>query len=217
MPMSFKSLMAIAALAAVPATAAERVGAFSDGSLAGWEEKSFEGSTDYTLVRRDDRSVLHARCDGTASVLYREQEVDLRETPILQWSWRVDAVFSGIEERSKRGDDYPARVYVVVGGGLLPWRSIALNYVWASELPQGADWPNAFTDNAHMIALRSGTTGAGQWQTESRNVREDFRRAFGREIDSIDGVAVMTDCDNTGGQAEAWYGDLRFVSEAAAQ
>jgi hypothetical protein len=201
----------LALVVTVPAIAAEPVGAFSAGGLGGWQERSFKGNSRYRLTELDGRQVLHASCDGGASVLYREQKIDLNETPVLQWSWRVEETFTGVNERSKAGDDYPARVYVVVDGGLLAWRTIAMNYVWASEQPKDSAWDNAFIGNAKMLALRSGSGEAGQWQQESRNVREDFRRFHGRDIDRIDGVAVMTDCDNTGGQAEAWFGDIRFV------
>jgi hypothetical protein len=202
----------IGLLAAAMVSADVVVGAFSNNTLDGWEERSFKGHTRYTLVERDSRTVLHASCSGTASVLFREHQVDLTRTPVLQWTWRVDRVFEGLDERTRAGDDYPARVYVVVGGGLLAWRTIAVNYVWASREPPEAAWPNAFTSNAKMLAIRSGDADSGRWHKESRNVREDFRRLHGRDVEVIDGVAVMTDCDNTGGQAEAWYGDIEFVS-----
>ncbi|WP_226801612.1 DUF3047 domain-containing protein [Alkalilimnicola sp. S0819] len=206
-PGLFSSIPLLLLLAS--ATAAE-IPAFSRTGLSGWEERSFEGNSRYRLEEQNGRQVLHASCDGTASVLYREQEVDLRETPILRWRWRVDEVFQGNDERSKAGDDYAARVYVVVDGGLLPWRTLAVNYVWAGGEPRGQAWPNAFTGNAMMLALRSGERDTGAWREERRDVREDFRRLHEREIDVIDGVALMTDCDNTGGQAEAWFGDIRF-------
>lgn len=195
------------------AAAALTVGEFSTGSLAGWQEKSLAGHSRYRLVELGGRRVLHASCDGGASVLYRKLPVDLVATPVMSWSWRVERVYSEVDERSKAGDDYPARVYVVVDGGLLPWRTRALNYVWASVEPVGATWNNAFVANAKMLALRSGDAEAGRWQSERRNVREDFSRLHGEDVKRIDGVALMTDCDNTGGTAEAWYGDIRFEAE----
>jgi hypothetical protein len=100
---------------------------------------------------------------------------------------------------------------VVVDGGLLPWRTLAVNYVWASREAEGSDWSNAYTGNAHVVALRSGDADTGGWQTELRDVREDFKRYHGKDITHIDGVAIMTDCDDTGGRAEAWYGDIEFL------
>lgn len=189
------------------------VGLFSEGELRNWEAEVFSGKTRYELVQHSGRTVLHARCSDAASGLWRRIEVDLRETPVLEWSWRVDQTFSGIDETVREGDDYPARVYVVVDGGWRRWRTRAINYVWASEQPAGSDWPNAWASQAHVVALRSGAPETqGRWHREARNVREDFRRYHDREVDRIDAVAIMTDCDDTGGGAEAWYGDIRFTA-----
>lgn len=200
-----------------PAAADVPVGRFSAGDLSGWEERSFSGHTQYRLVENQGETVLHAVCDAGASILFRKLSVDLTSTPWVSWRWRVDGVFEGLDERSKAGDDYPARLYVVVDGGMLPWRTRAVNYVWASREPVGSDWPNAYTDSARMLALRSGDTDAGRWRRELRNVAEDFARLHGRPVSRIDGVAVMTDCDNGGGRAEAWFGDIRFLAAPEAE
>ncbi|EAR23534.1 DUF3047 domain-containing protein [Nitrococcus mobilis] len=212
----YRSLAAAAFILSIVGTPlhAEVLRGFSNGNLDGWEEKSFQGHTDYTLVKLDGETVLHARCDAAASVLYLKRHIDLRQTPWLRWRWRVARTFTNVDERSKQGDDYPARVYVVADGGLLPWRTRAVNYVWASREPKGSDWPNAYTGNAHMVALRSGSADNKHWEVEARNVRQDFKRFYGKDVERIDGVALMTDCDNTGGRAEAWYGDIEFLSQA---
>lgn len=178
-----------------------------------WRHHSFSGATRYQAVHVDGREALHARCAASASGLVLERTIDLRRTPILEWSWRVDETFPpGIDERTRAGDDYPARLYVVKDGGVLRWRSRAVNYAWASAMPAGSAWHNAYLGQAHMLTLRSGPPDApGQWVTERRNVREDFRRFHGMEIDSIDAVAIMTDCDDRGETAEAWYGAIRFL------
>lgn len=200
------------ALAALLATAAPaRAGpAFSPDAIARWRAHAFAGQTSYRLVETDAGPAVHARCDRAASGLFLDAPVDLRETPILEWTWRVDATLDpAVDETTRAGDDFPARLYVVQGGGLLRWRTRALNYVWASGQPAGADWPNPFAAQAHMIAVRSGPGGG--WRTERRDVREDFRRFHGRDVDVIDAVAIMTDCDNRGVTAEAWYGAIRFL------
>jgi len=130
----------------------------------------------------------------------------------LNWSWRVDQVLKGTDERSKDGDDYPARVYVVASGGAALWKTRSLVYVWSSNQPVGATWNNAFTDNARVMALRSGTQDAGRWVSEKRDIRADFQRLFGRDIDAVDAVALMTDTDNSGQRASAWYGDIYFTA-----
>ncbi len=177
----------------------------------GWKAKSFVGQTAYTPVPAE--GLLLAESDATASGLFFEQAVDLRATPWLNWTWKAGNVLANVNEREKSGDDYPARVYVVAKGGLAFWKTKALSYVWSSAEPEGAMWPSAFTSNARMIAVRSGPARLGELLTERRNVREDWRRAFGEDIETLDAVAIMTDTDNSGQRAKAWYGRVWFSGE----
>ena len=188
------------------------IGRFSAGDLKDWQSKSFQGETRYSLVDQGGRRVLFADSQGAASGRYREIRVDLNRTPWLNWSWRVDRVLSGVDERTKAGDDYPARVYVVASGGAAFWKTRSLVYVWSSNQPEGATWHNAFTSNARVMALRSGTKDAGGWVSEKRDIRADFRGLFGEDISQIDAVALMTDTDNSGQNAAAWYGDIFFTT-----
>jgi hypothetical protein len=189
------------------------VGRFSAGELDDWQTQVFEGETDYRIATDEDgRTALRAVSDAVASGLYREIMVDLTATPWLHWSWKVDNLLQ-VDELTKAGDDFPARVYVVVSGGALFWRTRSLVYVWSSHQPVGTLWDNPFTGNAKHIAVRSGREGLGRWLEEKRNLREDWRRAFGEDIDRIDGVAIMTDTDNSGQAASAWYGDIGFTGE----
>jgi len=187
---------------------------FPPEEIIQWEVERFQGETDYQQVAVNGRQAIHARCDNSASGLFLEQSINLDETPILEWEWRVDNTFGDdIDETVREGDDYPARVYAVVDGGWRPWRSRAMNYVWASEHAKGAHWPNAYTGSVTMLALRSGEEEAGRWQRERRNLKDDFKRFHDREINEIDGLAIMTDCDDHQGQAEAWYGTLRLLPD----
>jgi hypothetical protein len=190
------------------------IGAFSSGSLRQWEVKKFKGETDYRLVELADKTVLRAESAGTASGLYKKQRIDLQKTPFMNWRWRIEKRLGVINEQDKSGDDYAARVYVIVSGGLAFWRTRAMNYVWASTSPKGKVWPNAFAgDQAIMIALRSGGDETGVWYAEKRNVFDDFKRHFGEDIRYIDAVAVMTDTDNSRVSALSYYGDLFFSSD----
>jgi hypothetical protein len=189
------------------------VGRFSAGSLGGWTQRKFAGETQYRLRPDGPRVALHARSEGTASGLYRELKVDLAASPVLHWSWRVDRPIDGVNERSRAGDDYGARVYVVFARGPLPWQMRAINYVWSSREPAGSVWPNAFTSNAWMVAVRSGSRDADRWQYETRDVLTDYRRLFGEDPPEVSAVAIMTDTDNTQLAAEAWYGDIWFAGE----
>jgi len=191
----------------------EFIGEFSKQSLDGWEEKEFKGKTQYKIVLVDGENVLAAQSNGTASGLFKEVSVDLKKTPYINWSWKVDNVLSGVNEKTKKGDDYAVRIYVVSSGGFFIWNTKALNYVWSSNQPVGDAWPNAYTSNARMIAVESGQPAAGKWKTYKRNILEDFKRFFDVDISEIDVVAVMTDTDNTGLSAKAYYGDIYFSNE----
>ena len=188
---------------------------FTPSDMIGWSVENFAGLTDYEVVQVDGREALHAQCQDAGSGLFLEREIDLTETPIMEWSWRVDETFGpDIDETTRAGDDYPVRVYVVQDGGILQWRSRAINYVWASAQPAGGHWPNAYVSQARVVALQSGEPDSpGQWVTERRNVREDFKTFHDRDLDSIDAVALMTDCNDVGGSIEGWYGSIRFLPE----
>ena len=188
-------------------------GRFSQEGLKGWQEKSFQGETRYTLTTDSGKQVLQAQSHATASGLFYEQAVNLVKTPYLNWSWKVANVLSGIDEHSKAGDDFAARVYLVVSGGALFWKTRSLVYVWSSNQPVNSAWENPFTGNARHIAVRSGAAEVGQWLSEKRNIREDFKRVFGEDIETIDAVAIMTDTDNSGQSATAWYGDIYFSAD----
>ncbi len=189
------------------------VGRFSQRDLSGWETERFLGETRYQLAEEGRLSVLRADSHASASGLLRRITIELDKTPYLHWSWRVDHTLLGNDEQSRSGDDYPARVYVVFSGGLRFWRTRAINYVWSSHQPVGATWPNAFTRQARMLAVDSGNAQFGQWVTHRRDIRADYRQLFGEEIRSADAIAIMSDSDNTGQQATAWYGDIWFSSQ----
>ncbi len=184
-------------------------------NIADWEEHLFTGQTHYSVEASIDPGVIKASCINTASALYQKKIVNVLETPVLQWSWRVEAVHTQLQEKEKSGDDYPARVYVVYKPSrLTPWRTLAINYVWSNNQDVGSVWPNAFTNNAIMVALQSGNPDSSQaWKHEARNVKRDFKEFFDIDLDTIDGVAIMTDCDNAGLSMTGFYKNIRFASE----
>lgn len=186
---------------------------FSQGDLKQWEEKAFVKQTDYAIVNDGEKQVLKAHTQASASGLFKKIDIDLSKTPYLNWSWRADSIYKGHNEQTTDGDDYPVRIYVVVSGGWFFWQTRALNYVWSSNQEKNTVWPNAYTSRAKMIAIRSGKQSLGQWLTEKRDIRADFKRYFGENIDEINAIAVMSDSDNTGQSATAYYGDIFFSSD----
>lgn len=190
-----------------------QISRFSSSDLSGWEEKSFVGNTHYSLSQDMGKTVLKAQTSATASGMFYKVDIDLNKTPYLNWSWKVDNIYQGNNERSKTGDDYPARIYVVVSGGLFFWKTRAINYVWSSNQAIGTHWENAYTGNAQMLAIQSGNDHLGQWQTEKQNIREDLKTLFGEDISEINAIAIMSDSDNSEQSATAFYGDIFFSAK----
>ena len=194
------------------------IGAFSSGTLDHWESKEFKGATHYKIVELAGTNVLKAESTGSASGLFNEQRIDLHKTPIMNWRWHIEnRLGSNLNEQEKSGDDYAARVYVVVNGGAAFWQTKALNYVWSSTSPVGKVWPNAYAyaganGKMTMIALRSSTDKTGTWYSEKRNILDDLKHQFGEDIQYIDAVAIMSDSDDSQGKVTAYYGDIYFSS-----
>ncbi|OIO71942.1 MAG: hypothetical protein AUJ56_03005 [Zetaproteobacteria bacterium CG1_02_49_23] len=186
------------------------VGDFAHGNLSAWEANSFVG----TSVYKPYEHALDAVSNASASGLLRKIRVDLNKTPILNWSWMVSR--SSLldkpehDERSKHGDDYPVRIYIIIDGGWAFWKTHALNYVWSANQPSGTHWQNAFTSNAIMLAVDSGQTAIGSWQQHKRNIRQDLQQYLAIDTDYIDAIAIMSDTDNTGGNTHAAYGNIFF-------
>lgn len=189
------------------------IGKFSQGDIKEWQVKSFEGDTEYKIVK-DSRGnqVLMATSHNSASGLFNEQRIDLYKTPYLHWSWKTDNLYSIVDESHKQGDDFVARIYVIINGGLMFWNTKALNYVWSSSFEKGDTWLNPYTANAKMFAVEAGKTNLGHWVNYTRNVSDDLKKLFGTNIRYIDAVAIMTDSDNSGLQASTYYGDIYFSS-----
>ncbi len=201
---------------AIPAAATGDTGSgividpLENGLSPAWKEKVFKGKTSYRVTTVDGRPCIRAESRGGASGLFHEIEFDPRKLRYLQWDWRIDNTVAGGDATRKSGDDYAARVYVVFPGFFF-WQTRALNYVWANTLPKGKIIENAYTSHAMMIAVESGPERAGRFVTERRDLVADFKAAFGEEPPAAGAVAIMTDTDDTGGEATACYGPIRLL------
>jgi hypothetical protein len=194
-----------------------------------WEFGGGLRPTRYSLVADEGVVVLRAEAENSASGIVREVRLDPRVYPVLSWRWKVMRVLERADLRSKAGDDFAARVYVTFDldpatlapaermklafaqlryGEKVP--AAALCYVWDAKSPRDTLVPNAYTDRVRMIVAESGAARAGKWVSVQRDIRDDYRRAFGSEPAGVSGVVVSTDTDNTGESAVAYYGDISF-------
>jgi len=200
----------------------------------GWKPLTFKKIpklTAYELVRDGDRVVVKATSDASASGLTKEVRIDPKEFPIVRWQWKIDNLLKGSDVTRKDGDDYPARLYItfeydpdkVSFGKKLKYKAGqvlfgdipigAINYVWERIAPVGAVIDNAYTDFVKMVVVESGPQKIGVWTDESRNIYEDYTKAFGEEPPLINGVAIMSDTDNTKERVTAYYGDIVFLKK----
>ena len=187
---------------------------FDPSNTGAWQVREFDGRTDYRPVRTEAGTVLEAMSRDSASALYRERDIDVAATPWLHWSWRIERLPDGnAPETERAGDDYAARIYVVREGLFGRLSATALNYVRARHQPTDTPWPNAYVGRrAMMWAVGSGPEPDGEWHHFTRNLRADWRAAFGEDLDHIDGIALMTDTDDTDSRARAVYGEIRFCA-----
>ena len=184
-----------------------QIGSFAESGLTGWTEKSFKGKTEYRIIEDEGQKVLQAKSRNTASGLVFDTEFDPQEYPLLSWRWKIDNIIAKGDSRTKAGDDYAARIYIVFSHWFFP-KTKTLNYIWANRMPKDSFQISTYTSNDMMIAVESGPDKVGQWISVRRNIVEDFRRAFGEDPPDVGAIAIMTDTDGTGEAAMAWYGDI---------
>ena len=177
--------------------------------LADWSEKSFKGETKYTPEKSDGRSVVRAESNGAASGYYHKLELSTKEFPNISWSWKITKSIAAENPYLKSGDDYAARIYIIFPGRFF-WQKRAITYVWSDKLSPGTVIPSPYTDRVAVIAVESGNGRAGSWCYENRNYVADYRAYSHSEPGKPEAVAFMTDTDNTGSHAVAWFGDIFF-------
>jgi len=180
---------------------------FANGITDAWESKSFKGMTKYEWIKDKDTAYIRATSKASASGLYYRIDYDTKQYPYITWWWKVDDIIASGDATRKSGDDYAARIYVVFPSFFF-WNTKAINYIWANKLAKEKAIPNPFSGNSIMISVRSGRSETGKWQSETRNVYEDYMHVFGKEPPNAGAIAIMTDTDNTGESVSASYGPM---------
>ena len=201
-----------------------------------WTLSKFKKPTEYKLVDYAGRTVVQARARSSASGLVHPLKLDPANYPVLTWRWKVNELIPSADNTKKHAEDSPARIVVSFAGDIdalpiddrmffdnirlltgqqLPYAT--LMYIWENRARAGTVIPNLHTSRIKMIVAESGREKLGAWQEVTRNVIEDFRRAFGEEPGEIIAVGIMTDTDNTGENAHAYYGDIVFRRASRSQ
>jgi hypothetical protein len=220
-------------LPAVGKFSAEKPGDTLPSGWRVWKLSGLKRPTEYSLVDHEGRTVVLARSRGSASGLVFPISIDLKAYPYLHWHWKVPALIPSADNTQRHLEDSPVRIVITFDGdkSKLPLEDrlfadqfrmftkqefpyAILMYIWENRAPVGSVIENLHTSRIRMIVADSGDANLGTWREETRNLYEDYRRAFGEAPGPVKSVAIMTDTDNTGEEAEAYYGDIAFLRSA---
>jgi hypothetical protein len=183
------------------------------GVPTGWQRQNWGSPKyDFTIVAEDGRKVVRMRSANEGSTISRDikGKVDLKETPLLEWSWKVTVLPKGANSCRKAIDDQAAQVFVVWPRFPEAVRSRIIGYVWDTTAPAGTICKSEKTGTVTYVVVRSGTADLGKWFTERRNVAEDFRRIYGEEPDAPAALSVAIDSNDTSSTSESFVGGLLF-------
>ena len=175
--------------------------------------KKIKGETSWSLGSNENGNYIRSEAEGVGSFLGKEININLNKTPYLNITWKVEKNLSGIIENSKKGHDYSARVFVVKKTGSTPLSNRAINYVFSSNNIIDSNWPSPYTKNSIDYVLSTTKQNLDKWVNVKVNVKQHFKKFHNLDIDKIDLVALMTDTDNSGLKAVAYYQSIYFSSE----
>ena len=185
---------------------------FNKNELSKLKSHSIKKKTDYTiLIDENGSGLLKAEAEGQASGLGKEIKVNLKKTPYLNITWKIEKGLTGIKEDTKKGHDFAARVSVIKEVGSLPWQKNAMNYVFSSNKKTNTWWTGPYRKQIiDYVASSLVDQKINTWVTVKINVREHFQNYLNMDVNEIDGVAVMTDTDNSKKKAIAYYKNIYF-------
>ena len=186
---------------------------FTDEEMKTLQVRKVKGKTTYTFGSNENGNYLKAEAEGKASGLGKKVKINLIKTPFINITWKVEKDLSGIIENSKKGHDYAARVFVVKKTGVTPLSNKAINYVFSSNNSVGKNWPSPYTKKSIDYVLSTTNEHQNEWVTVKANVREHFKNLHDLDVKELNGVAIMTDTDNSKLKAISYYQNIYFSSE----
>ncbi len=169
-----------------------------------------DNKTIYTVGSNENGNFLKAIAENAASGLGKEIKVDLNKTPFINITWKIEKDLSGIKENTKKGHDYAARVFVIKKTGATPLSNRAINYVFSSNSNIKDNWPSPYTKKSIDNVLSTTKINMNEWVTVKANVKDDFKKFHDLNVDELDGIAIMSDTDNSKLKAIAFYQNIYF-------
>ena len=189
---------------------------FTDTELSQLEVRKVRGAdnkTIYTVGTNENGNFIKAVADNAASGLGKELKIDLNKTPFINITWKIEKDLPGIKENTKKGHDFAARVFAVKKTGATPLSNRAINYVFSSNNKIGFNSPSPYTKKSIDNVLSSTQNNLNEWITVKANVKEDFKKFHDLDVNTLDGLAIMSDTDNSKMKSIAYFQNIYFSAQ----
>ena len=189
---------------------------FTEAELVDLQVRKVRGAdnkTEYSVGSNDNGNYLKAVADNAASGLGKEVKIDLNKTPFINITWKIEKDLSGILENTKKGHDFAARVFVIKKTGATPLSNRAINYVFSSNSDVGFNSPSPYTKKSIDNVLSSTKKNFNEWVSVKSNVKEDFKKFHDLDVNELDGLAIMSDTDNSKMTAVAYFQNIYFSAD----
>ena len=213
MKLIFKILISILIITEFSHAKEVNVFEFTEIELSQLEVRKVRGAdnnTLYTVGSNENGNFLKAVADNAASGLGKEVKIDLNKTPFINITWKIENDLPGIKENTKKGHDFAARVFAVKKTGATPLSNRAINYVFSSNNEVGANFPSPYTKKSIDNVLSTTKNNFNEWVTVKANVKEDFKKFHDLDVNELDGLAIMSDTDNSKMRAVAYFQNIYF-------
>ena len=186
---------------------------FTEDEFKTLKVRKVKGKTKWSLGSNENGNYIRAEAEGTGSGLGKEILINLNKTPFINITWKVEKDLSGIIENSKKGHDYAARVFVVKKTGATALSNKAINYVFSSNSSLNENWPSPYTKKSIDYVLATTKNNLNEWITVKANVKHHFKKFHNLDVEELNGVAIMTDTDNSKLKAISYYQNIYFSSD----
>ena len=189
---------------------------FTDKELSELTVRKVRGAdnkTTYSVGSNENGNYLKAIADNAASGLGKEIKIDLNKTPFINITWKIEKDIPGINETTKKGHDFAARVFVIKKTGATALSNRAINYVFSSNQDVGSNSPSPYTKKSVDNVLATTKTNLNEWVTVKANVKEDFKKFHNLDVNELDGIAIMSDTDNSKKKSITYYQNIYFSSQ----
>ncbi len=212
----FKLILVTALLQTILYADEVKVFGFTDKELSELTVRKVRGAdnkTTYSVGSNENGNYLKAIADNAASGLGKEIKIDLNKTPFINITWKIEKDIPGIDETTKKGHDFAGRVFVIKKTGATPLSNRAINYVFSSNQEVGSNFPSPYTKKSIDNVLATTKTNLNEWVTVKANVKEDFKKFHNLDVNELDGIAIMSDTDNSKKKSITYYQNIYFSSQ----